>query len=71
MGWIISVGRAGAKGRAAGVQALSLRVDVQGMAAQVRVFPESGPAAPSTEDLLPARQAQRVWQNILSTLVGH
>jgi hypothetical protein len=33
MGWIISVGRAGAKGRAAGAQALSLRMDVQGMAA--------------------------------------
>ena len=71
MGWIISVGRAGAKGRAAGVQALSLRMDVQGMAAQVRVFPDNGPAASRTDDLLPARQAQRVWQNVLSTLVGH
>lgn len=61
MGWIISVGKAGAKGRAAGVQAVSLRVDVQGMAAQVKVFPESGSVH--------AWQAQRVWQNVLSTLV--
>jgi hypothetical protein len=41
------------------------------MAAQVRIFPASGPTASRTEDLLPARQAQRVWQNVLSTLVGH
>jgi hypothetical protein len=46
-------------------------MDVQGMAAQVRVFPDTGPEASSTADLLPARQAQRVWQNVLSTLVGH
>ena len=63
MGWIISVGKAGAKGRAAGAQAVSLRVDVQGMAAQVKIFPESG--------AIPAWQAQRVWQNVLSTLVGN
>jgi hypothetical protein len=63
MGWIISVGKAGAKGKTAGAQAVSLRVDVQGMAAQVRIFPESG--------AIPAWQAQRVWQNVLSTLVQH
>ena len=63
MGWIISVGKAGAKGKTAGAQAVSLRVDVQGMAAQVRVFPDTGP--------VPAWQAQRVWQNVLSTLVQH
>lgn len=61
MGWIISVGKAGAKGRTAGAQTVSLRVDVQGMAAQVRVFQDASP--------LPAWQAQRVWQNVLSTLV--
>jgi hypothetical protein len=47
----------------AGAQAVSLRVDVQGMAAQVKIFPESG--------AIPAWQAQRVWQNVLSTLVGN
>jgi hypothetical protein len=61
MGWIISVGKAGAKGRTAGAQAVSLRVDVQGMTAQVKVFPDAG--------AIPAWQAQRVWQNVLSTLV--
>ena len=61
MGWIISVGKAGAKGRAENAQAVSLRVDMQGMAAQVRVLP----------DTLPAWQAQRVWQNVLTTLVGN
>lgn len=70
MGWIISVGRAGAKGRKAGVQAVSLRVDVQGMAAQVRVVPTAGRAAAGA-DAIPAWQAQRVWQNVLTTLVGN
>jgi hypothetical protein len=61
MGWIISVGKAGAKGRAGGTQAqaLSLRVNVQGMEGQVKVA-----------GAVPAWQAQRVWQNVLSTLVG-
>jgi hypothetical protein len=43
MGWIISVGKAGAKGKTAGAQAVSLRVDVQGMTAQVKVFQDTGP----------------------------
>jgi hypothetical protein len=54
MGWIISVGKAGAKGRMAGAQAVSLRVELQGVAVY-----------------LSAWQAQRVWQNVLSTLVQH
>jgi hypothetical protein len=61
MGWIISVGKAGAKGRTGSAQAVSLRMDMQGMAAQVRIFPAT----------LPAWQAQRVWQNVLTTLVGN
>ena len=71
MGWIISVGKAGAKGRAGSAQAVSLRMDVQGMAAQVRIFPAAGQPAPGATDALPAWQAQRVWQNVLTTLVGH
>jgi hypothetical protein len=63
MGWIISVGKAGAKGRLANTQPVSLRVDVQGLATQVRVFPDSGTS--------PAWQAQRVLQTVLSTLVGN
>jgi hypothetical protein len=70
MGWIISVGRAGAK-RASGVQAVSLRMDVQGMPVQVKVFPDGGCHPASSADALDARQAQRVWQNVLSSLVGH
>jgi hypothetical protein len=60
MGWIISVGKAGAKGTAGGTQALSLRVNLQGMEGQVKLA-----------GAVPAWQAQRVWQNVLSTLVGH
>jgi hypothetical protein len=71
MGWIISVGKAGAKGRAGNAQAVSLRMDMQGMAAQVRIYPAAGQAASNALDALPAWQAQRVWQNVLTTLVGH
>jgi hypothetical protein len=70
MGWIISVGKAGAK-RTSGLQAILLRVDVQGMPAQVRVFADAGRPAPGSADALPTPQAQRVWQNVLVTLVGH
>jgi hypothetical protein len=70
MGWIISVGRAGAK-RTSGLQAVSLRMDVQGMPAHVKVFADTGRLAAKGADALPALQAQRVWQNVLATLVGH
>jgi hypothetical protein len=70
MGWIISVGRAGAK-RTSGLQAVSLRMEVQGMRAQVKVFPDADRLAANSADALAALQAQRVWQNVLATLVGH
>ncbi len=70
MGWIISVGKAGAKGRAAGAQALSVSIDVQGLAAQVKVFPNADRTTSGDAGSIPAWQAQRVWQNVLSTLVG-
>jgi hypothetical protein len=60
MGWIISVGKAGAKGTVGGAQGLALHVNVQGMEGQVKIA-----------GAVPAWQAQRVWQNVLSTLVGH
>lgn len=70
MAWMISVGKAGAKGRAAGVQAVSLRIDVAGMAAQVKFFPNADRTTSGDTGSIPAWQAQRVWQNVLSTLVG-
>lgn len=74
MGWTISVGQAGVKGKQAarrtnqqtGLQPLMLSVDVDGMAARVKVYPDA-----RTEAAAPAWQAQRVWQNVLSTLVGN
>jgi hypothetical protein len=69
MAWMISVGRAGAKGRAA-PQAVSLQVNVQGMRAQVKVFPNADRTTSGDTGSIPAWQAQRVWQNVLSTLVG-
>jgi hypothetical protein len=75
MGWVISVGQAGVKGRQsgtqAGAQALTLSVDVQGAAARVKVYPDGHMGAESGTGAVPAWQAQRVWQNVLSTLVGH
>lgn len=69
MGWIISVGKAGAKGRAAGAQALSLHIDAPGMAAQVRVCPHVDRTPSGDANSMPAWQAQRVW-NLVSALVG-
>jgi len=68
MGWIISVGRAGANGRANGraAQALSVRFDGAGVALQLKVRDDGVRSG----DPLPARQAQRVWQKVLSTVVG-
>jgi hypothetical protein len=62
---MISVGRAGA---AIGQpQPLSMRFDGQGVAVRVQVG--QGAAADSA-DALAARQAQRMWQKVLSTVVG-
>jgi hypothetical protein len=74
MGWTISVGQAGSKGkhsakqanRQSSAQALMLSVDVQGVAARVKVYPDA-----HTDAAAPAWQAQRVWQTVLSTLVGN
>ena len=73
MGWTISVGTAGARGnkaRGARPQVLSVCFDAQGMTAQVKVYPNGDTTASDSAGSMPAWQAQRVWQNVLSTLVG-
>jgi len=63
MGWMISVGRAGAAKQGGADQPLSMRFDGQGVAVRVQVGPDAGAAG------RPAWQAQRVWQKVLSTVV--
>lgn len=73
MGWTISVGTAGAKNKAGGgrAQALSIWIDAHGVTAQVKVSPNADRTTSfSDAGAIPAWQAQRVWQNVLSTLVG-
>lgn len=73
MGWTISVGTAGAAGKSSKggkAQALSVCIDAQGMTARVTVFPNADRTPSGDAGSIPAWQAQRVWQNILSTLVG-
>lgn len=69
MGWTISVGKAGMKNRITSVQALNIVVDVQGTATRIEVYDENDEALADVASI-PARQAQWVWQNVLSTLVG-
>ena len=66
MGWIISVGRAGAASGKGQGQAMSLRFDGEGTALQLKVRESAGRPA----DPVLAWQAQRVWQKVLSTVVG-
>ena len=67
MGWIISVGRAGASKQAGG-QGVSVSVDVQGVPARIKVFHDAAGTASRAAGAIPARQAQRIWRNVLSTL---
>ena len=64
MGWMISVGQAGAAKRG-NRQPLSMRFDGQGVAVRVEVRNDAG----VTADRQSAWQAQRVWQKVLSTVV--
>jgi len=76
MGWTISVGTAGARSttnssRGGRTQALSVWIDAHGVTAQIKVSPNAGRTTSSHDaGSIPAWQAQRVWQNVLSTLVG-
>ena len=77
MGWKISVGTAEArnnaaksKGKGGRTQALSVWIDAHGVIAQVKVSPNADRTTLVNAGSTPAGQAQRVWQNVLSTLVG-
>jgi hypothetical protein len=66
MGWIISVGQAGAKKQSNGVQVVSICVHMDGQRTLVKV------GGRGTDAMTPAdsMQARRVWQTVLTTLVG-
>lgn len=77
MGWKISVGTAEArnnaaksKGKGGRTQALSVWIDAHGVTAQVKVSLNADRPPSGNAGSIPAWQAQRVWQNVLSTLVG-
>ncbi len=73
MGWTISVGTAGAAtaaGKGGKAQVLSIDIDAHGLKARVTVFPNADRTTLGDAGSIPAWQAQRVWQNVLSTLVG-
>ena len=73
MGWMISVGTAGARGsttRNGRPQALSVSFDAHGVTARVTANPDAARLASDDAGSVPARQARRVWQNVLTTLVG-
>jgi hypothetical protein len=65
MGWIISVGKAGAKGSTRDIQALSIFLDVDGQTTRVTIADGLRPGAPAHRV-----QARRVWQTLLTTLIG-
>ena len=66
MGWIISVGKVGAKRETGGVQMVSICVQMDGQRTQVRVGGHDADALTPADRL----QARRVWQTVLTTLVG-
>jgi hypothetical protein len=73
MGWTISVGTAGArnsKTRNGRPQTLSVSFDAHGVTARVTANPDATGLASDGAGAVPAWQARRVWQNVLTTLVG-
>lgn len=68
MGWMISVGTAGTKGKSGSTQGLTLCFDAEGMHARVKMVP--GAASAAAGAALPTAQAQQVWGKVLATLVG-
>jgi len=73
MGWTISVGTAGARGsttRNGRPQTLSVSFDAHGVTARVTANADAGGLASDVAGSVPAWQARRVWQNVLTTLVG-
>jgi hypothetical protein len=73
MGWTISVGTAGARGsttRNGRPQTLSVSFDAHGVTARVTANADAAGLASDVAGSVPAWQARRVWQNVLTTLVG-
>jgi hypothetical protein len=73
MGWTISVGTAGArnsKTRNGLPQTLSVSFDAHGVTARVTANPDAAGLGSDGAGGVPAWQARRVWQNVLTTLVG-
>ncbi len=74
MGWMIRVGRAGfERGTNAGVTTSFQCLVTSGSchaAAQLMVTPNAGRTTSDKAGSIPACQAEQVWQNVLSTLVG-
>jgi hypothetical protein len=73
MGWTISVGTAGARGsktRNGRPQMVSVSFDAHGVSARVTADPDAAGFASDGAGSVPAWQARRVWQNVLTTLVG-
>jgi hypothetical protein len=73
MGWTISVGTAGARGsktRNGRPQMVSVSFDAHGVSARVTADPDTAGLPSDGAGSVPAWQARRVWQNVLTTLVG-
>jgi hypothetical protein len=73
MGWTISVGTAGARGsktRYGRPQTLAVSFDAHGVTARVTAGPDAAGLVSDGARSVPAWQARRVWQNVLTTLVG-
>ena len=77
MGWVISVGRTGKgfeRGTNAGVITTTIACLITSNScrtiAQVIIESNAGRTTSGTAGLTPACQAEQVWQNVLSTLVG-
>jgi hypothetical protein len=74
MGWVIKVGRKGfERGANAGVttfQTCIVTSTTCRTVAQVTVSPNAGRTTSGKAGSNPACQAEQVWQNVLSTLVG-
>lgn len=73
MGWMISVGSTGAA-RSAAQQETTLTISFgrpqdRGSSVEVKVSPNAG-KTPFPATAGSARQAEQVWQRVLSTLVG-
>jgi hypothetical protein len=72
MDWKISVGTAGGRsgGRAAEHSICVFAAETGRAAARVKFIPNAGRTTSGTAGSIPAHQAEQVWRNVLSILVG-